>query len=136
MHPFILQHITHRVHLQKSLGEGVSVFLSDVESDPWSEEDFAKVVSSSDRLLITRGDKGATEFIGGSSQMDIDATKVDRVIDTNGAGDTFATAYMLAMAAQSPNPGWDASRAAAVLITKPQVTRFLQAWKGVLVSLL
>ena len=37
-------------------------------------------------------------------------------VDTNGAGDTFATAYMLAMAGRSRNPGaaatWVASRSA------------------------
>ena len=39
-------------------------------------------------------------------------------MDTNGAGDTFATAYMLAMAGRSRNPGaaatWAASRSSSV----------------------
>lgn len=80
-----------------------------------------KVVSSSDRLLITKGEKGAEEIIKGQSPVNIDVVKVDKVIDTNGAGDTFATAYMLAIAAHSVDPGLDASRAAAQTVTKPQV---------------
>ena len=28
-----------------------------------------------------------------------------QAVDTNGAGDTFATAYMLAVATHAPNPG-------------------------------
>ena len=97
------------------------MFLSDVESDPWSSEDLTKVVSSSDRLLITKGEKGAEEIIQGQLPVNIDVVKVDKVIDTNGAGDTFATAYMLAVAARSSDPGADASLAAAQTVTKPQV---------------
>lgn len=109
----------HQLFL-KSLGKGVSVFLSDVESDPWSREDLMKVVTSSDRVLITKGDKGAEEIIKAFPPAEIDVVKVEKVIDTNGAGDTFATAYMLAMAAGSAQPGLDASRAAAQVVTKPQ----------------
>lgn len=42
-------------------------------------------------------------------------------LDTNGAGDTFATAYMLALASGSANPGDDAAQAAACTVTKSQV---------------
>ena len=107
--------------MQESLGEGVSVFLSDVESDPWSEEELTAIVSSCDRLLITKGDKGAEELIGVQFRRDVEAAKVENVIDTNGAGDTFATAYMLGLAANVEDPAWVASQAAARIVTKPQV---------------
>lgn len=42
-------------------------------------------------------------------------------VDTNGAGDTFATAYMLALASGSVNPGREAAVAAGCAVTKPQV---------------
>ena len=41
-------------------------------------------------------------------------------VDTNGAGDTFATAYMIALAAQDSNPGQRASWAASRAVQQPQ----------------
>ena len=41
-------------------------------------------------------------------------------VDTNGAGDTFATAYMLALAARSLSPGATANWAASRAVTQPQ----------------
>lgn len=41
-------------------------------------------------------------------------------MDTNGAGDTFATAYMLALAARSLSPGATANWAASRAVTQPQ----------------
>jgi len=116
----VLAHSSPHPLFLDSLGEGVSVFLSDIESDPWSHEDLMKVVSSSDRVLITKGEKGAEEITEGQASVEIDAVKVEKVVDTNGAGDTFATAYMLALAAGSAEPGLEASRAAAQIVTKPQ----------------
>lgn len=37
------------------------MFLSDVETDPWSEAGMKEVVSKSDRLIVTRGELGANE---------------------------------------------------------------------------
>lgn len=48
--------------MQAALGPGVSVFLSDVETDLWTESHFREVVDGSDRLIVTRGDKGAVEY--------------------------------------------------------------------------
>ncbi len=41
-------------------------------------------------------------------------------MDTNGAGDTFATAYMLALASRSGRPGTVANWAAAQAVSQPQ----------------
>ena len=41
-------------------------------------------------------------------------------VDTNGAGDTFATAYMIALAARHHNPGQKASWAASRAVQQPQ----------------
>ena len=44
-------------------------------------------------------------------------------VDTNGAGDTFATAYMLAMAARSLHPGSTANWAASRAVMQPQACK-------------
>ena len=41
-------------------------------------------------------------------------------VDTNGAGDTFATSYMLALAAGDSSPGHTASWAASRAVQQPQ----------------
>lgn len=41
-------------------------------------------------------------------------------VDTNGAGDTFATAYMIALASQDSDPGQRASWAASRAVQQPQ----------------
>ena len=43
--------------------------------------------------------------------------------DTNGAGDTFATAYMLALAAGARNPGAIANWAAGRAVAMPQACK-------------
>lgn len=40
----------------------VSVFLSDVETDTWSEDWLGLVVALAERVVITRGSQGATEY--------------------------------------------------------------------------
>lgn len=42
------------------------------------------------------------------------------MVDTNGAGDSFATAYMIGLMMSMENPGEHASKVAARTITKPQ----------------
>ena len=44
-------------------------------------------------------------------------------VDTNGAGDTFATSYMLALAARRRSPGSDASWAASKAVMLPQACK-------------
>lgn len=46
--------------------------------------------------------------------------QVEKVADTNGAGDTFATAYMLALQSGWPSPGSFANWAASRAVMMPQ----------------
>lgn len=46
--------------LQDGLSKRVHLFLSDVETDTWSEQDLHRVVSSAAQVIITQGEKGAT----------------------------------------------------------------------------
>ncbi|CAD7696805.1 unnamed protein product [Ostreobium quekettii] len=108
--------------LMDGLGPGVSVFLSDVETDSWQKETLSSVVNRADRLLITRGGDGATEYSNGAVKH-IPVQKVEVLEDTNGAGDTFATAYMLALARRDASPGAEAARAAARTVMRPQVCK-------------
>ncbi|BDA50140.1 hypothetical protein COCOBI_15-2680 [Coccomyxa sp. Obi] len=99
--------------LLEALGPRTSVFLSDVETDVWPPGLVNELASRSARWLITRGEFGADEVVGNAT-VHLPPEKV-AAVDTNGAGDTFATAYMLAMARGARSPGavanWVASRA-------------------------
>jgi fructose-1-phosphate kinase PfkB-like protein len=45
----------------------VSLFLSDVETDTWSQQQLDAVAGSCDRVIITLGEKGALLLHNGSS---------------------------------------------------------------------
>eukprot|EP00884_Botryococcus_braunii_P012588 jgi/Botrbrau1/2132/Bobra.0093s0039.1 len=102
--------------LVDSLGPRTLVFLSDVETDVWTAGVLNKLAASSARWLVTRGEQGADE-ITASASLHLPAVEVVAE-DTNGAGDTFATAYMVALARGHARPGlfanWAASRAVMV----------------------
>ena len=74
-----------------------TVFLSDVETDPWSSEQFNAVVRRMQRLLVTRGARGVSAYSYSGGPVHVPAEKI-KPVDTNGAGDTFATGYMLSLA--------------------------------------
>lgn len=97
----------------------VSLFLSDVETDPWSEDWLGLVVAAAERVLITRGSQGATEY-NATGVHPVGIVHVDKVHDTNGAGDTFATGYMLALARGLRDPALHASWAASRAVMQPQ----------------
>lgn len=44
--------------LETSITRGVNLFLSDVETDPWSSSEFSRIVSNVQSLVVTRGAKG------------------------------------------------------------------------------
>lgn len=102
-----------------ALGPTVSVFLSDVETDPWPQGTIKAMASKSARWLVTRGDQGAHEFSPEGNVTHLPAVKTSAV-DTNGAGDTFGTAYMMALAVQDERPGHTANWAASRAVLKPQ----------------
>lgn len=83
------------------LGTGVDLlFCNEKEVKLWAEtEDFdaacEKMKNKAKQFAITRGANGARLF-DGSNYIDVDAHSVDAV-DTNGAGDMFAGAFMYAL---------------------------------------
>lgn len=52
-----------------------------------------------------------------------DCMQVPKALDTNGAGDTFATMYMLAAMRGDPSPGSTASWAASRAVLQPQTCK-------------
>eukprot|EP00887_Chlorella_sp_A99_P004829 scaffold4.g4829.t1 len=105
--------------LLASLGPGTSVFLSDVETDAWRNGTAPALAARAARLLVTRGSAGADELTPTSAARHL-PFPVDQVVDTNGAGDTFATAYMLALAAGHSSPAAVANWAGGLAVTQPQ----------------
>jgi hypothetical protein len=79
-----------------ALTPDVTIFLSDVETDPWTDEQLRGTVSRCRRLIVTRGAKGVSSYEHNQDETHVPARKI-KAIDTNGAGDTFATAYMLSI---------------------------------------
>jgi hypothetical protein len=73
---------------------GCALFLSEVETARWLPGDLAAVVSGVERLVVTRGAEGASVYRGGTD-FEVPACPAEP-IDTTGAGDTFATAFILA----------------------------------------
>ncbi|KAA6428121.1 MAG: hypothetical protein FRX49_02782 [Trebouxia sp. A1-2] len=106
-------------HVLDALSGRTSVFLSDVETDSWPPDTVQQLAAQSDRWLVTRGEFGAHEFTADKGMSLVEPVKVTAV-DTNGAGDTFATAYMIALAARDSNPGQKASWAASRAVQQPQ----------------
>lgn len=105
--------------LLEALNSEVYVFLSDVETDIWPQGTVGNLTLQSARWLITRGEHGADEF-SHKGMHHLPPYKVDSVADTNGAGDTFATAYMLALQSGWPSPGSFANWAASRAVMMPQ----------------
>ena len=90
------------------------LFLSDVETLAWTKAALDTVRDAAGAFIITKGEKGASVVVqdgAGSSLNEIPAVKVEAV-DTNGAGDVFATSYMLEEALGTAAPG-EVSQASA-----------------------
>jgi hypothetical protein len=62
---------------QDGLGPSVSLFLSDVETVTWQQQELTSVAGKCDRLLVTEGDKGAKQYMQGQSAQ-VPPTKVSR----------------------------------------------------------
>ncbi|GBF92662.1 hypothetical protein Rsub_05031 [Raphidocelis subcapitata] len=106
--------------LLAGLGPGVTLFLSDVETDAWPVGAVQAVAARTARMLVTLGDKGAHEYEpGAAAPRHIVPIKINAV-DTNGAGDTFAAAYTIAQLLGDPDPGAAATWAASRAVLQPQ----------------
>ena len=107
--------------LLAGLSPRVSLFLSDVETDAWPAGAVERVAAKAARVLVTRGDKGADEYAPGAPRpRRIPAVKIAEARDTNGAGDTFAAAYMVALLLGDADPGAAAAWAASRAVMQPQ----------------
>lgn len=106
--------------LLAGLGPQVSLFLSDVETVTWNASVLQSVADASARLLVTHGEQGASEMLPGGRQRAIPPFDVGAAVDTNGAGDTFGTVYMVGLARGDAEPGRMASYAASRACLQPQ----------------
>lgn len=108
--------------LLDSLGPATSLFLSDVETDVWPNGTVEGLARQTARFLVTRGSAGADEHHAGSLSRHA-PYPVETVVDTNGAGDSFATGYMLALAAGHSSPAAVANWAGGLAVTQPQACK-------------
>jgi len=87
--------------LQEMIGEGVDLlFANDVEANEWAgketvEESMEEIKKIAKQIVITRGSEGALLF-DGENTISIAAHSV-KAVDTNGAGDMFAGAFLYAV---------------------------------------
>ena len=96
-----------------------TLFLSDDETASWPRGALERLAASLPTTVITRGASGADVLCAGGT-CHIAAASAN-IVDTTGAGDVFATAYMLAVTSGVPHPGRLAAAlaAAATEVTGP-----------------
>ncbi len=104
--------VTHfRDNIMALVADGIDlIFCNELEAVEWSsggslESALAELQVISDRFVVTRGEEGAFVF-DGSAINHVEARSVN-AINTNGAGDMFAGAFLYAL-----SQGEDALRAA------------------------
>ncbi|HJM74414.1 MAG TPA: PfkB family carbohydrate kinase [Dehalococcoidia bacterium] len=97
-----------------------SLFLSTEETAGWDSDALPALIDACARVVITDGADGAVVHRAGERSLHVEAAPAD-VIDTTGAGDVFATAYMLALAAGADDAAAArlASASAAAAIEQP-----------------
>ena len=108
--------------LTEIIGKGVDVLFCNEEeaciyTDTSNLNDAIEVLSKvAQKLVVTRGKEGA-KVISNSKHIDIEVSKV-KAIDTNGAGDMFAGAFMygLTQGMSDRDSGMLASEAAARIV--------------------
>ncbi len=111
-----------REGMEAMVGEKVNlVFCNEAEALGWGQTDnlevaIEKLKQVSDTFVITRGSEGAVTF-DGESMADIPPHKV-QAVDSNGAGDMFAGAFLYALSRGEdfPTAGRFASLAAGKIV--------------------
>ena len=103
--------------LFQTFTNALSVFLSDEEVAGWPADAFERVARYVRRLVVTRGPAGADVYAGGRVTH-VAAAPAD-VVDTTGAGDVFATAFILAAEAGDADAARLASAYAAACVALP-----------------
>ena len=97
-----------------------SLFLSADEIEGWDSDALRALIDACERVVTTEGAAGAVVHRTGERSLHVDAAPAN-VVDTTGAGDVFATAYVLAIAAGAADAAAArlASASAAAAIERP-----------------
>ncbi|CAG9464361.1 unnamed protein product [Pedinophyceae sp. YPF-701] len=109
--------------LRARMPGGSLLFLSDVETDTWPAGAVEELAASTGAtLVITEGAKGAVVLSRGAEgpARRVAPTHVRKVLDTNGAGDSFAAAYLVALQWGVEDAGAAASWAGAAAVARSQ----------------
>jgi hypothetical protein len=76
--------------LQAGLSKRVHLFLSDVETSTWSQQDLEGVVSSAAQVIITEGEKGAT-LLAAAQESSVDSSSKSRSSDSKSSSSSSAS---------------------------------------------
>ncbi len=94
-----------------------SIFLSKEEIYDWRSDDLYALAGRVDRVVVTHGGAGADIYSASRPPRHVDACSANPV-NTNGAGDVFATAFMLALHEGESQAGRIASAYAAAAVER------------------
>ncbi|MFM8679675.1 MAG: adenosine kinase [Alphaproteobacteria bacterium] len=98
----------HRAEFRALIADGVDiVFANEAEIlSLWEEKDFDAAIARCDARggrtwAVTRSEKGSV-VVGSGLVQHVPADKVERLVDTTGAGDLYAAGFLLGMARERP----------------------------------
>jgi hypothetical protein len=97
--------------LARAARPGVSIFLSEEETAGWADADLSALAAACDGIIVTRGEQGAESHTHRAGRVHIPPAPGAHAVDSVGAGDTFAAAFMAARLLRPPSA--DAGRLAA-----------------------
>lgn len=101
--------------LRDAARPNVTVFMSEEETSPWPAGALGDLARRAGRVVLTRGDHGALVMRAGET-IEVPAQRVE-AIDPTGAGDVFATAFILGVRAGDRAAGRLAAAMAAAAVT-------------------
>lgn len=108
--------------LWAALTPQTTVFLSDVEVEPWPPGTQEAMAHLCAHVVVTQGEKGAY-VRQGNTTAHIPAQKV-QAVDTNGAGDVFSTVFTLEeMKGYAATAGETAAHLASLAVQRPQACK-------------